>query len=55
MSFFIEILKYTNELDIKLLGKNQHIPDICSHIKYFEKKMTFFSFYGVVLKKKMKI
>lgn len=32
--------------------KNQHIPDMCSHIKYFKEKLTFLHFTVSSWKKK---
>lgn len=39
LAFCVDILKYINEINIKLQGKNQLIPNMWSHIKSFEIKL----------------
>jgi len=39
LAFCVDILKYINEINIKLQGKNQLIPDMWFHIKSFEMKL----------------
>lgn len=48
LALFIDILKYMNEYNLKLQGKNQFIPDMWYHIKTFEIKLKL---YGLILKK----
>lgn len=39
LAFCVDILKYINEINIKLQGKNQLISDMYFHIKSFEIKL----------------
>lgn len=39
LAFFADIFKYMNELNIKLQGNHQFIPNVWSHINSFQIKI----------------
>ncbi|XP_071039533.1 general transcription factor II-I repeat domain-containing protein 2-like [Parasteatoda tepidariorum] len=42
LAFYVDLTKHVNELNLRLQGENQHLPDLYTNIKSFRKKLILF-------------
>ncbi|XP_071037130.1 general transcription factor II-I repeat domain-containing protein 2B-like [Parasteatoda tepidariorum] len=42
LAFYVDLTKHVNELNLRLQGENQHLPDLYTNIKSFQKKLILF-------------
>ncbi|CAL1278657.1 unnamed protein product [Larinioides sclopetarius] len=42
LAFYVDLTKHVNELNLRLQGENQHLPDLYTNIKSFRKKLKLF-------------
>ncbi|UYV72726.1 EPM2AIP1 [Cordylochernes scorpioides] len=42
LAFYVDLTKYVNELNLRLQGENQHLPDLYTNIKSFRMKLILF-------------
>ncbi|GFR31129.1 general transcription factor II-I repeat domain-containing protein 2 [Trichonephila clavata] len=42
LAFYVDLAKHVNELNLRLQGENQHLPDLYTNIKSFRKKLILF-------------
>ncbi|UYV82161.1 EPM2AIP1 [Cordylochernes scorpioides] len=42
LAFYVDLTKHVNELNLRLQGENQHLPDLYTNIKSFRMKLILF-------------
>ncbi|UYV73039.1 EPM2AIP1, partial [Cordylochernes scorpioides] len=42
LAFYVDLTKHVNELNLRLKGENQHLPDLYTNIKSFRMKLILF-------------
>ena len=42
LAFYVDLTKHVNELNLRLQGENQHLPDLYTNIKSFRKKLILY-------------